>query len=196
VSIARAPVTIALLAACWIVFIIDFWVLGGGQNGPLTVAGAIFPDAVSAGQYYRLITYGFLHGGVLHIALNSYALAQAGMVVENVYGSARFAAIYAAGLIAGGIAAYVTTLHTQEYTLGASGAIMGLFGAMAALGLKIPRLRQTLLGWAAFPIIATLAYGFMNPGISNAGHIGGVIAGGIAGFVLGPTGLRAHPEEL
>lgn len=195
-SITRAPVTIALLVACWIVFIIDFWVLGGGKPGPLSDAGVIFPDAVSAGQYYRLITYGFLHAGIIHIALNSYALAQAGMLVENVYGSVRFSVIYAAGLILGGIAAYATTLHTQEYTLGASGAIMGLFGAMAALGLKIPRLRQTLLGWAAFPIIATLAYGFTNPGISNACHIGGLIAGGIAGFTLRPTGLRAHPEEL
>jgi rhomboid protease GluP len=190
VSLARAPLTIALLIVNWIVFIIDYYVLGHGDIGPLMAAGAIIPAQVAAGEYYRIVTSGFLHFNIMHIAFNSYALAQAGMVVENIYGSRRFALIYAIALLAGGVVAYESTIGTDTATAGASGAIMGLFGAMAALGLKMPQLRQTLLSWAIFPIVATLAIGFSNPGISNAGHIGGVIGGALAGYFIPPARLR------
>ena len=192
-SLSRAPVTIALIVINVLIFILDYYVLGGpDQDGltPLLRAGAVVPLAVAHGEYYRLLTAGFLHFGIMHIAFNMYALAQAGMVVENIYGSARFVVIYFVALIAGNVLAYVTTIGTADASAGASGAIMGLFGAMAALGIKTPRLRGTLLQWALFPIIATLANGFANPGISNAAHIGGVIAGAIAGYVLPATNLR------
>jgi rhomboid protease GluP len=192
VSLTRAPLTIALLVINWIVFGVGLFLPSSIPDpngfGPLILAGAIIPQAVAAGEYYRIVTAGFLHFGIMHIAFNSYALAQAGMVVENIYGSARFIIIYFIALIAGGVLAFEMTIGTGNVTAGASGAIMGLFGAMAAFGLKTPQLRRALVGWAAFPIVATLAYGFANPqGVSNAGHIGGVIAGAIAGFLIPPA---------
>jgi rhomboid protease GluP len=188
-SLSKAPLTIALLVINILIYVADW--LSGNR---LLEMGAIIPTDVANGQYYRIVTSGFLHFSISHIAFNMYALTQAGMVVENLWGSRNFLLIYFAAMITGGIAAYETTIGTTDVTAGASGAIMGLFGALAALGVKIPRLRQTLLQWALFPIVATLAVGFTTPGISNAGHIGGVIAGAIVGFIL-PTRVANVMEE-
>jgi len=196
-SLRYAPLTIALV-------VINILVYGADQLSPqygdsgvhrLMFLGAIIPELVARGEYYRIVTAGFLQFNLAHIGFNMYALTQAGMVVENIWGSGRFAIIYFAALIAGGIAAYESTIHTVAITAGASGAIMGLFGAIFALGLRVPRLRRTLVGWALFPIIATLAVGFTQPGISNAGHIGGVIAGAIVGFALPAVRLRNNEME-
>ena len=197
-SLRNAPVTIALVVINILVFIADQLSPSDAASGlhRLMIAGAIIPDLVRHGEYYRIVTAGFLQFSVMHIAGNMYALTQAGMVVENLWGSGRYAFIYFAALLAGGIAAYETTLGSGDVTAGASGAIMGLFGAIFALGMKVPRLRGVLAGWAIFPIVATLAVGFSNPGISNAGHIGGVIAGAIVGFALPPARLRRQAEEL
>jgi rhomboid protease GluP len=191
-SLRHAPVTIALVVVNIIVFIADQLSPEYDHTGlhTLMVLGAIIPELIRQGEYYRIVASGFLHFGLSHIALNMYALTQAGMVVENLWGSGRFAVIYFAAMLAGGIAAYETTLGTSVPTAGASGAIMGLFGAIFALGMKVPRLRSALAGWAVFPIVATLAVGFTVPGISNAGHIGGVIAGAVIGFTLPPARLR------
>jgi rhomboid protease GluP len=185
-SLTRAPVAIALLILNIVIFIVDQLSPVDDLTGlhTLMALGAIDPQKVAAGEYYRIITSGFLQFNLQHIGFNMYALAQAGMVVENFYGSLRFILIYMIALIAGGLVAYETTIGTPSITAGASGAIMGLFGAMAALGLKTPRLRQALLQWALFPIVATLAVGFSTRGISNADHIGGLIAGAIAAYVL------------
>lgn len=183
-----APFTLGVLAVCWILFALNFLLSGASPQsqpfGPVVVWGAIAPDAVAAGQWYRLVTAGFIHFTLTHIAFNSYALFQAGMFLEYAYGTARFAVIYVVALFAGDLAAYMTTTGTQALTAGASGAIMGVFGAMAALGLKLPPLRRPLLESALVPIVLTLGYGFTNPNISNAGHIGGLIAGAIVGFAI------------
>lgn len=195
-SLRYAPVTIALV-------VINLLVYGADQLTPeydhagvhqLMILGAIIPDLVTRGEYYRIITSGFLQFNLAHIGFNMYALTQAGMVVENIWGSGRFTIIYFAALIVGGIAAYETTIHTVAVTAGASGAIMGLFGAIFALGLKVPRLRRTLVGWALFPIIATLSVGLTTKGISNADHIGGLIAGALVGFAL-PAARLSEPVE-
>lgn len=197
-SLSRAPLTIFFLVANIAVFLVDQLSPYDPSAGfhKIMAHGAIVPQAIDSGQYYRIITAGFLQFNFTHIAFNMYALTQAGMVVENLYGSVNFFIIYMVALVAGGIAAYETTIGTQEVTAGASGAIMGLFGALAALGLKTPVLRRTLLNWALFPIIATLAVGFTAPGISNAGHIGGVVAGAIAGFLLPASRLRGIEEDV
>jgi rhomboid protease GluP len=194
-----APVTLSMLAICWIAFAFDFIMTGGRQEmGPLVAAGQIVPSLIQGGQWWRLITSGFLHYGILHIAFNSYALFQVGILVEYVYGSARFFIIYFTALIAGGLAAYYTTIGTDGATAGASGAIMGVFGAMAVLGFKLPHARSALLQSALFPIVLTLGNGLMNAGISNAGHIGGLIGGVLVAAVMTPARaamLRGGNEE-
>lgn len=193
----KSPVTLSIIAICVIVFVID-----QATGKSLTIAGALWPQQVQQGAWWQLITSGFLHGSVLHIAFNMFALFQAGTFVEFCYGSRRYAVIYFIGLIGGSLLAYQTTLGSGIPTLGASGAIMGIFGAMVVLAFKLPQLRGLLLQSAILPILLTLANGINNPGISMAGHVGGLIAGSLAAFVLNPVrgrGLvpvgQAPPDE-
>jgi rhomboid protease GluP len=183
-----APVTLTVLAACWLAFAFDFFVSGGHQElGPLVAAGQIVPSLIQAGQWWRIVTSGFLHYGIIHIAFNSYALFQVGVLVEYVYGSARFFIIYFVALITGGLAAYYWTIGTDRATAGASGAIMGVFGAMGVLGFKLPHARSALLQSALFPIVLTLGNGIANTNISSSGHIGGLIGGVLVAAVLTPA---------
>ncbi|HLJ82626.1 MAG TPA: rhomboid family intramembrane serine protease [Candidatus Eremiobacteraceae bacterium] len=186
-----APVTLTMLGLCWVAFLYDLAVTGGDQPaGPLVSLGQIVPVLIQQGQWWRLITSGFIHYGILHIAFNSYALFQVGLLVEYVYGSARYFAIYMVALVAGGFAAYYSTIGTNDATAGASGAIMGVFGAMAVLGFKLPHARSVLLRSALMPIVLTLGNGFVNSGISNAGHIGGLIGGVAVAWILTPARLK------
>jgi rhomboid protease GluP len=187
VSPRGAPFTTAMLFIFWAVFLLDRLSAHGGATGQFMAAGAIVPSLVLQGQWWRLITYGFLHFNFVHILFNSYALFQAGVFVEYVYGSSRYAAIYTVALIGGGIAAYLDTIGTGAYTAGASGAIMGVFGAMAVLAIKLPPLRRELAQAAIVPIVLTLGYGFFNANISNAAHIGGVVCGAIMAAFLTPA---------
>jgi rhomboid protease GluP len=182
-----APFTTGMIFLLWLVFIVDRLAARGADLGPFMLAGAILPDRILHGEWWRLVSYGFLHFTVVHILFNSYALFQAGVLVEYVYGSARYAAIYFIALLGGGIAAYLWTLGSNDVTAGASGAIMGVFGAMAVLALRLPPLRRELAQAAFIPILLTLGYGFLNPGISNAGHIGGLISGALAAAFITPA---------
>ncbi|MBV8170960.1 MAG: rhomboid family intramembrane serine protease [Candidatus Eremiobacteraeota bacterium] len=177
-----APLTIAL-----IVINIALYGLDALSNHELTIRFGLFPAAVQQGEWWRLLTYAFMHGSWQHVLINMYALLQAGIFVEYCYGTPRYGLIYLAGLIGGGIAAYLTTIGTQIYTVGASGAIVGIFGAMGVLGLKLPRMRGALLRAALFPIVLTLGYGLIVPNVSNWGHIGGLIAGGLFALLLNPV---------
>lgn len=160
------------------------------------IAGAIAPSLILQGQLWRLVTSGFLHFTFTHILFNSYALFQAGVFVEYVYGSARYAVIYMLALVGGSMAAYLTTIGTQHITAGASGAIMGVFGAMAVLAVKLPPLRRELTQAAMLPILLTLGYGFYNANISNAGHIGGLVTGAVLAALLTPARGREMIREL
>ncbi len=195
-TLRRAPFTVAVIAICWLIFVLDSLTPHTSGLGSLMIAGAIIPPAVMQGQWYRLVTSGFLHFNLTHILFNSYALFQAGVFVEYVYGTSRYAFIYLVALVGGGIAAYLTTINTMQVTAGASGAIMGVFGAMAVLAFKLPPLRRELFQAAILPIALTLGYGLFNQGISNAGHIGGLITGVIAAAIITPARGRDMVRQL
>jgi rhomboid protease GluP len=182
VRLTTAPFTLAMIAICVVVYAAD-WLM----QGALTQAGALYPPLVQQGQWWRLITSGFLHANLPHVLFNMYALLQAGALVEFCYGTPRYATIYLLSLLGGSVAAYYSTLGQNIYTLGASGAIMGVFGAMAVLAFKLPQLRRALLQSAILPILLTLGYGAFNAGISNAAHIGGVLTGVLVAVVLNPV---------
>jgi membrane associated rhomboid family serine protease len=181
-NVRAAPVTLTIIAINIIIFVID-----QATGGALKHAGDLYAPAVQQGAWWLLFTSAFLHEGFIHIAFNMFALFQAGTFVEFCYGSPRYAVIYFAGLIGGSLLAYQTTIGTEIHTLGASGAIMGVFGAMVVLAFKLPPLRGALLRAAVLPILLTLANGLNNPGISMAGHVGGLIAGSTAAFLLTPA---------
>lgn len=160
---------------------------------PFTAAlvqlGAKVNDLIDAGQWWRLITPMFLHGGLIHLGFNSYALYVLGPQTESVYGTPRFLAIYGLAGLAGGIASYA--FNPSALSVGASGAIFGLFGALAAF----TYVSRSLVGREGTRMqlvqIATLVginlfLGLTVPNIDNSAHVGGLIVGGLAGLALAP----------
>lgn len=179
----RTPVTTLLLIAIAIGYVLQ--VLTGGMEGQVTQLGANFGPAIHAGQYWRLVTSMFLHGGLLHLGLNAWALYQLGVLLELLMGSPRMLLIYFVSGIAGSLA---SATFTQAPSVGASGAIFGLLGALIAFllrrrGALTPQGKSILVqlvGWAAINVF----FGFSTPGIDNSAHLGGGAAGLLLGFVL------------
>lgn len=185
------PVSILLCLACAGVFA---WQLSTGalaSEDAIIKAGALNGPRVAAGEYWRMITAVFLHGSPDHLIGNLVVLFILGMACEHAYGSLRFVPLYLlAGL--GGSALSLVHGHTS---VGASGAIFGLAGALVAFFTKYRReyllrdlrVGSVLLVWAIYQV----ALGFMNPMIDNFAHIGGFVAGLLIGVVL-----RKRPREV
>lgn len=157
------------------------WELSSG--GSSVDHGYLFgPAVVYEGQWWRIFTAAFLHGSVPHVALNMVALYQVGNIVEKLFGKLRFALLYLISIIGSGLA--VIYFNFNLPTLGASGAIFGLFGALVAVGIRLGPRGRALIGQVV-PIIAiNLVFTFAVPGISAAAHVGGLVTGFIAGFIL------------
>src|SRR5580704_7394436 len=156
----------------------------GANYGPFTLSG----------QWWRLLTYMFLHGGVFHIAMNMWCLWNLGTLCESLYGRWTFAAIYLITGVAGGLAS--VAWNPGVLSVGASGAIFGLAGALIASfylgefslsGISIRSTLSSLLFFAAF----SLFFGGVVPGIDNACHIGGLVSG----LILGALIARVAPER-
>ena len=137
------------------------------------------PDAVADGEWWRLFTAGFLHIGPLHIAFNMCALWVLGRDLEIVLGRARFLALYIVSLL-GGSTAVVLFADPQQYVAGASGAV---FGLMSGLLLVLLRLRRPY-GPVVALIVLNLVISQVVPGISIAGHVGGLVVGAVASAAL------------
>lgn len=180
-----SPITLAIVAVIVVVFAFE-WMAGGTQNPAVLVAmGAIIPNTLESGQLWRLVAAMFLHIGILHLTLNLWALYQLGGVFELLFGSKRFALVY---FVSGLTASLSSALFTRGIAAGASGAIFGVLGALIISIRRSPRFRnagwssglvQQLMLWAGINIVI----GFMVPGIDNAAHIGGFIAGLVLGFI-------------
>jgi len=145
--------------------------------------GALYgPAVLQHGEWWRIGTGAFMHGGLTHLALNMVALWQIGRELEVTIGSSRTLAIYVASLVASGLA--VVHFAPNDVTVGASGAIFGLFGALLAVGVRLGARGRELVR-RILPIIAiNLAFTFAIPFISKAGHLGGLVAGFIVGLAL------------
>jgi membrane associated rhomboid family serine protease len=145
----------------------------------LGLAGILLEDGWT--EYYRLVTSGFLHFGIIHIAFNMLLLFQLGNLLEPAIGRVRFALLYFAALLAGSAGAL---LMTGERTLsgGASGAVFGLMAA-AFVGLRNRGVNPFSTGIGTVLVI-NLLLTFTLPGISIGGHIGGIVGGVIAGWVI------------
>ncbi len=157
---------------------------GGGSLNALGNRLALWGPAVQNGDWYRLITSGFIHYGFLHIAFNMYALYILGSALERYVGSVRFALIYFLSLLAGSFGALVATPHAQS--AGASGAIFGVMGAL--LVLERQRGMALLGGSIGGLLVINLVFTFAVPGISIGGHIGGLLGGIATGLVLSGYG--------
>jgi len=159
--------------------------LTGGPDSSYLVANGLLVGAnVAHGEYYRIVTSEFLHANFFHIATNMFALYQVGTYVETLYGSTRMAIIYALAILGAGIS--VVWFNYSIPTLGASGAVFGLFGALLAAGLRLGKPGRQLVQQSAGIIVLNLVLGFtiFSGFVSNAGHIGGLVAGFIFGYIL------------
>lgn len=183
-------VTFALIAVNVVVFLVTM-IQGGGESGLGSSSwfrdGALTPVVASSGEWWQLLTSGFLHVSVLHIAMNMLSLYFIGVGLERVLGPVRFGAVYLLSLLGGSAA---VMLFSDEFTAtaGASGAIFGVLGALAVT-LKRLRVDMRQLGI----IIALNAFiTFTVSGISWQAHLGGFIVGGIVGaaMVFAPARTR------
>jgi len=151
-------------------------------------------DVLQHGEWWRVFTSAFLHGNEGHLALNMLGLLWLGTPAEAVFGKARFALLYAIAIVGAGVG--VVYFGTYEIpTLGASGAIYGLIGALGAVGLRLGARGRALLMRIVPVLVLNLGLTFAFPFISAAAHIGGLIAGFLAGLVL-VMGRRAYAERF
>ena len=173
--------------------IVSFFTLFGGQPGSeLLNQLALVKPAVSAGEYWRLLTVTLVHGGLLHLGLNMYALWIVGPLAEALYGRAVYLAMYLIAGLGGSIASY---LFFPNPSVGASGAIFGLFGLVfAATYFHKPLLRaqaRAITSQIGILIVLNLVIGFgigSVAAIDNAAHVGGLLVGGWLGFLIAPRG--------
>jgi len=140
---------------------------------------ALFAPHVTNGELWRLITAGFLHGSIIHLLLNVYILWFIGCQLENILGSIRFAIIYFVSLIGGSIASYLFSPF-GTYSVGASGAIFGLMGAMLVVGRKI----QIDISQITTLVLINVVLGFVISGIDWRAHLGGLAAGALITWLL------------
>jgi membrane associated rhomboid family serine protease len=180
---SKMPATIALIAINVVVFIAELAAGGvGGFDGGGTLihdAGLRGPD-ISDGDWWRVITGGFLHAGFLHLLLNMYVLWIAGSILEPGIGTPRFLGIYFVSLIAGSLGALIVDPNTV--TVGASGAIFGLMGAVIVVA-RGRGVEQLASQFGLF-VVLNLVLTFSIPGISIGGHVGGLIGGALAALVV------------
>ena len=165
----------------------DFYTIlrfGGGRGGLVLVDG----------EWWRLITPIFLHGGLIHFGFNTYVLLQLGPMIEELYGTRRFWVIYLASGIAGNLASQL--LRPGVNVIGASGAICGLIGLLLAYGMRRggpagEQIKQGMLRYAVYILIFSLL-----PGISLLSHVGGFVGGLLVGLAVPVGALRDRGQTL
>ena len=145
--------------------------------------GAMYSPAIAAGQWWRLVTAGFLHGGLLHILMNCWVLFDLGAQVEELYGASRMLVIY---FVSNAFGFYVSSLMARPSpSAGASAALCGLIGAMIAMGVRDrtgfgAAIRAVYIRW----LIYILLFSFL-PGVDMAAHVGGLAGGFGVAYLAG-----------
>jgi len=185
VASEKPYVTYGLIALCVAVFVAQ---QGTGIDGRF----AIVASAVARGEWWRVISSGFLHASLIHLLFNMLVLFQLGSVLEARLGRVRLLALYALSLVGGSIGVMLLQPPNQG-ALGASGAVFGLMGAVVVL----PRRgRSPLESGVAGLLLINLVITFVLPGIAIGGHLGGLVAGAAGGLVIRAIGERVDRRRL
>jgi membrane associated rhomboid family serine protease len=151
-----------------------------GTGSTLVRDGAVFGPGIEDGEYYRLVTGGFLHAGFLHIALNMFVLYVLGRLLEPAIGTPRFVVLYFTALLAGSFGALL--FDPDVPTVGASGAVYGLMGA--ALVIARRRGAEEIVSSLGIWLAINLVFSFTVNGISVGGHLGGLVGGTLAALII------------
>ena len=181
------PIITYILIFINIVMFVLMYMLGNGSENTNTLIdfGANYILLTKAGEYYRLITSGFLHIGLIHLLLNMYSLYIVGTQVEYFYGKVKYIIIYLFSLIMGSLFT-VALSSVNTVSAGASGAIFGLLGSILYFGVKYRGYIGNSLINQIVPVVAlNLIIGFTTPGIGNAAHIGGLVGGYLISMAVG-----------
>ena len=191
--------SVILIAGLVIVSLVQFAVDGadsillGGEKSIL-LAGFLKPAFVQ-GEYWRILTGAVLHGGLVHLAFNCYALFVLGKIIETLSNRAHLAIVFWLAAIGGGVLSLI--FLPDGVSVGASGGIVGFLGYLAAYGfLRRKLLPPSFLKNMLFNIGFIALYGvFLNQTIDNFGHLGGLIVGAIYGFLQIPKDLYQDPRQ-
>ena len=157
------------------------------------VKGALIPAAVlQDGQWWRIFSGAFLHGGLIHIAVNMMSLWFLGQFIELALGSWRMLFVYVVSLVAAGLGV-VYFSDPNVATVGASGAIFGLFGALFAIGLRLGKRGMDLVRANIGILVVNLIITFTVPAISWQAHVAGLLAGFVVTLVIYAPPRRVAP---
>ncbi len=193
----RLPlVTVVILVVLVVIFLAEVRVGALASREAIVAMGALARERVAAGEYWRLLTAPWLHGGVDHLVGNGIALFILGMLCEAAFGRVQFVLLYVLSGLAGSVVSLAVSVGPS---VGASGAIFGLQGAAIMLFrlhrdrllVRDRRVGFVLLVWAIYSI----AGGLMQPFIDNGAHIGGAVGGALIARRLHPVVLSPLPPE-
>lgn len=191
ISLEDKPwITIGIIAINVIMYIVTAYLSFVYANGSifnsdtnvLILLGAKVNELIAEGQYYRLISCMFLHGGIVHLGVNMYSLYAIGPMVEKVHGKAKYTAIY---LFAGICASIFSYIFSTSVSIGASGAIFGLLGAVLVFAIKSKgKTGNAFIRSIISVIFINIFIGATLPNIDNYAHIGGLLGGMLLAFLL------------
>lgn len=189
--IDRPLVTPVLIAINVVAFLVTAVQAGSAldvSRSRVFVDGALLPAAVASGEYWRVLTSGFLHGSLIHIAANMISLYFLGGPLERLMGRVRFLALYLVSMLGSAVSVMLFSAPVS-LTIGASGAIYGLLGALVVAYKRMRADLRSLIVVVALNFWIT----FQFPGISWQGHLGGLVVGAIIGaaMVYPPARTRA-----
>jgi len=191
------PVTLAIVVVLAAIFLVEVAVEVLDSPEAFLLAGALSREAVLQGEWWRLVSAIFLHGGVEHLVGNAVALFVLGMVCEHAFGRGQFVVLFVVAGIAGSI---VSMLTSPGPSVGASGAIFGLQGAAIVLFrrhrerllVRDRRIGVVLIVWGLY----TIAQGILTPYVDNGAHVGGFIAGALLARQLHPVVLEPPSDAV
>ena len=177
----KLVVTYLIMLICILMYVLVVFM--GASNKAYLLLGANLKSLVKSGQIYRLITYAFLHGGLVHLITNMYSLYIIGSQIENNYGKLKFIFIYLVSALTGGL---LSAIFNNNISIGASGAIFGLLGALVYFGFHFRLYLSDALKTRIIPVILiNLILGFVIPNIDVTGHVGGLLGGLIISYLVG-----------
>jgi membrane associated rhomboid family serine protease len=189
------PLLFVANLAVFIIMALQFHTLGPFSTEQVISWGANYAPMVKEGQWFRLVTSMFVHGGFAHLLPNLYGLLFAGVMLERIKGPRMMASVYFVTGIAASLASLL--MHPDSASVGASGAIFGLWGFML-ISLIVANFGRTeaLLPVANFAIFIglSLVVGLKKPHIDNAAHLAGLVVGLLLGAVFGQKRKKRRPQ--
>lgn len=185
-------VTYTIIAICIICYIVPLLM---GINNEVVLSYAVHGPSIRKGEYFRLLTGGFLHGGIPHLFFNCYTLYIIGSQVESYLGKAKYLMIYFLSLLIASLTSM--TFGGDSMSIGASGAIFGIIGALIYFGYHYRVFLGNIIKTQIIPlVILNLFLGFILPGVDNFAHIGGLIGGILSTMALGIDNKSTKTEMI